>query len=65
MPWKTILTFTHDIQVDRIIFGDPAVVMYVKQHEHPIPLNWDAETLNNELFSVNVYWGKKVQIEQF
>jgi putative protease len=39
------INFLHDIQVDRIIFGDPAVVMYVKQHEHPIPLNWDAETL--------------------
>ena len=63
MPWKTILTL-HDIQVDRIIFGDPAVVMYVKQHEHPIPLNWDAETLVTNYFQCN-YWGKKVQIEQF
>lgn len=52
------INFLHDIQVDRIIFGDPAVVMYVKQHEHPIPLNWDAETLVTNYFQCN-YWGKK------
>ncbi|CVY04396.1 U32 family peptidase [Staphylococcus epidermidis] len=52
------INFLHDIQVDRIIFGDPAVVMYVKQHEHPIPLNWDVETLVTNYFQCN-YWGKK------
>lgn len=52
------INFLHDIQVDRIIFGDPAVVMYVKQHENPIPLNWDAETLVTNYFQCN-YWGKK------
>ncbi|EJE22228.1 peptidase U32 family protein [Staphylococcus epidermidis] len=52
------INFLHDIQVDRIIFGDPAVVMCVKQHEHPIPLNWDAETLVTNYFQCN-YWGKK------
>lgn len=52
------IKFLHDIQVDRIIFGDPAVVMYVKQYEHPIPLNWDAETLVTNYFQCN-YWGKK------
>lgn len=52
------INFLHDIQVDRIIFGDPAVVMYVKQHEHPISLNWDAETLVTNYFQCN-YWGKK------
>ncbi|NAM80018.1 peptidase U32 family protein [Staphylococcus epidermidis] len=52
------IKFLHDIQVDRIIFGDPAVVMYVKQHEHPIPLNWGAETLVTNYFQCN-YWGKK------
>lgn len=52
------INFLHDIQVDRIIFGDPAVVMYVKQHEHPNPLNWDAETLVTNYFQCN-YWGKK------
>ena len=52
------INFLHDIQVDRIIFGDPAVVMYVKQHEYPIPLNWDAETLVTNYFQCN-YWGKK------
>ncbi|MBL7565127.1 peptidase U32 family protein [Staphylococcus saccharolyticus] len=52
------IQFLHDIQVDRIIFGDPAVVMYVKQQEHPISLHWDAETLVTNYFQCN-YWGKR------
>src|SRR5699024_4660762 len=43
---------------DRIIFGDPAVVMYVKEQENPIPLNWDAEALVTNYFQCN-YWGRK------
>lgn len=43
--------------MDRIIFGDPAVVMYVKQQSNPIPLHWDAETLVTNYFQCN-YWGK-------
>src|SRR5699024_7285553 len=48
----------HEIKVDRIIFGDPAVIMYVKQQTHPIPLNWDAEALVTNYFQCN-YWGSK------
>lgn len=29
---EAYIDFLHEIKVDRIIFGDPAVVMYVKQH---------------------------------
>ena len=52
------IQFLHDIKVDRIIFGDPAVVMYVKAQENPIPLNWDAETIVTNYFQCN-YWGKR------
>lgn len=52
------ISFLHELKVDRIIFGDPAVVMYVKQHKKPIPLNWDAEALVTNYFQCN-YWGDK------
>lgn len=52
------ISFLHEVRVDRIIFGDPAVVMYVEQQEDPIPLNWDAETLVTNYFQCN-YWGEK------
>ena len=48
--------------VDRIIFGDPAVVMYVKAQENPIPLHWNAETLVTNHFQCN-YWGKEAHQE--
>ncbi|EGQ3637645.1 TPA: U32 family peptidase [Staphylococcus pseudintermedius] len=52
------IVFLHEIRVDRIIFGDPAVVMIVKQQENPIPLNWNAETLVTNHFQCN-YWGRR------
>ncbi|QDW91501.1 U32 family peptidase [Staphylococcus chromogenes] len=52
------IQFLHEIRVDRIIFGDPAVVMLVKQQPDPIPLHWNAETLVTNHFQCN-YWGKK------
>ena len=56
---KIIYRFLHEVSVDRIIFGDPAVVMYVNEQPNPIPLNWDAEALVTNYFQCN-YWGKKV-----
>ncbi|MHD0397553.1 peptidase U32 family protein [Staphylococcus simulans] len=52
------IDFLHEIRVDRIIFGDPAVVMYVKTQQDPIALNWDAEALVTNYFQCN-YWGKR------
>lgn len=52
------IQFLHEIKVDRIIFGDPAVVMFVKQQANPIALNWDAEALVTNHFQCN-YWGQK------
>ena len=31
--FRRLHTFLHQIQVDRIIFGDPAVVMFVKNNQ--------------------------------
>ncbi|MDU6506980.1 MAG: peptidase U32 family protein [Staphylococcus sp.] len=55
---ENYIEFLHEIRVDRIIFGDPAVVMYVKKQDNPIPLNWDAETIVTNYFKCN-YWGGK------
>ena len=55
---ENYIEFLHEIRVDRIIFGDPAVVMYVKKRDNPIPLNWDAETIVTNYFQCN-YWGEK------
>lgn len=55
---KSYIYFLHEVSVDRIIFGDPAVVMYVNEQRNPIPLNWDAEALVTNYFQCN-YWGKK------
>ena len=52
------INFLHEVRVDRIIFGDPAVVMNVKNQHNPIPLNWDAETIVTNYFQCN-YWGKR------
>ena len=52
------IDFLHEIRVDRIIFGDPAVIMYVKTQAQPIPLHWDAQTLVTNHFQCN-YWGKR------
>ena len=55
---ENYIEFLHEIRVDRIIFGDPAVVMYVKKQDNPIPLNWDSETIVTNYFQCN-YWGGK------
>ena len=55
---KSYIDFLHEVSVYRIIFGDPAVVMYVNEQPNPIPLNWDAEALVTNYFQCN-YWGKK------
>ena len=55
---ENYIEFLHEIRVDRIIFGDPAVVMYVKKQDNPRPLNWDAETIVTNYFQCN-YWGGK------
>lgn len=47
-----------DIQPDAILFGDPAVVMTVRELGITIPLHWNPETIATNWFQVN-YWGER------
>lgn len=55
---EAYIDFLHELKADRIIFGDPAVVMSMKHRENPIPLNWSAETIVTNHFQCN-YWGDR------
>ncbi len=55
---EAYIDLLHELNVDRIIFGDPAVLMAVKEQENPIPLNWNAETIVTNHFQCN-YWGER------
>lgn len=46
------------IGVDALIFGDPAVVMSVRENNITIPLHWNPETIATNYFQVN-YWGER------
>lgn len=46
------------IGVDALLFGDPAVVMAVRELEITIPLHWSPETIATNWFQVN-YWGER------
>lgn len=52
------INWLHEVRPDRILFGDPAVVMYVKEQKNPIPLHWNQETLVTNQFQCN-YWGER------
>ncbi len=45
-------------ELTELFFGDPAVVMYVKAQENPIPLHWNAGDSITNHFQCN-YWGKR------
>lgn len=46
------------IGVDALVFGDPAVVMAVRELEIDIPLHWNPETIATNWFQAN-YWGER------
>ena len=46
------------IGVDALLFGDPAVVVAVRELGITIPLHWSAETIATNWFQVN-YWGER------
>lgn len=46
------------IQVDALLFGDPAVVMAVRELGITIPLHWSPETIATNWFQVN-YWAER------
>jgi len=52
------ITFLRDANVDAIVFGDPAVLMSVRQIAPNMQLHWNTETTATNWFTCN-YWGKR------
>jgi putative protease len=46
------------IGVDRLIYGDPAVIIVRREQDVTIPLHWNPETTATNWFTAN-YWGKR------
>ncbi|MDH2888654.1 MULTISPECIES: peptidase U32 family protein [Bacillus cereus group] len=55
---KDYVSFLRDVQVDAIVFGDPAVLMTAREVAPNMPLHWNTETTATNWFSCN-YWGRK------
>ncbi|MNY13286.1 putative protease YhbU precursor [compost metagenome] len=55
---KEYLAALQSYGVDAIIFGDPAVVMTVRQLAQPLPMHWNAEMTSTNYATAN-YWGKQ------
>ncbi|PGL70534.1 peptidase U32 family protein [Bacillus sp. AFS055030] len=52
------ITFLRDANVDAIVFGDPAVLMSVREIAPNMQLHWNTETTATNWFTCN-YWGKR------
>ncbi|MFS0654754.1 peptidase U32 family protein [Bacillus sp. 179-C3.3 HS] len=52
------LTFLEGINVDGVVFGDPAVIMAAKETGVKLHLHWSTETTGTNHFTCN-YWGRK------
>jgi putative protease len=52
------IRFVSDAQADAIIFGDPAVLMTVREIAPDMKLHWNTETTGTNWFTCN-YWGEK------
>jgi U32 family peptidase len=50
--------FVKEANVDAIIFGDPAVLMVVKEAAPDMALHWNTETTATNWYTCN-YWGRK------
>lgn len=46
------------IGVDALLFGDPGVIIAVRENNVTIPLHWNPETTATNFFQVN-YWGER------
>lgn len=46
------------IGIDALLFGDPAVIIAVRENNVTIPLHWNPETTATNFFQVN-YWGER------
>jgi len=52
------IAFVRDVGADAIIFGDPAVLMVVREVAPDMKLHWNTETTATNWFTCN-YWGEK------
>ncbi|WP_309089749.1 peptidase U32 family protein [Domibacillus sp.] len=52
------VTFVEQAGADAIVFGDPAVIMSVRETGAAIPLHWNPETTATNYYTAN-YWGKR------
>lgn len=52
------ISFLNEINVDAIIFGDPAVLMAARSAAPDLKLHWNTETTATNWYTCN-YWGRK------
>lgn len=52
------VAFVKGAGADAIVFGDPAVVMAVRETAPGFPLHWSPETIATNYYTAN-YWGKR------
>lgn len=52
------VSFLREVQADAIIFGDPAVLMTVREVAPKMKLHWNTETTVTNWYTCN-YWGRK------
>ncbi|MGM9987659.1 MAG: peptidase U32 family protein [Bacillaceae bacterium] len=55
---KEYISFVAACQADAIVFGDPAVLMYVREIAPEMKLHWSTETTGTNYFTCN-YWGAR------
>ncbi|GLC88513.1 peptidase U32 family protein [Lysinibacillus piscis] len=58
---EALATYLKEMQrigVDRLIYGDPAVLIVRREQDVTIPLHWNTETTATSWFTAN-YWGKR------
>ncbi|MDR4889044.1 peptidase U32 family protein [Fredinandcohnia sp. QZ13] len=52
------IAFLRDSKIDAIVFGDPAVLMTVREVAPEMKLHWNTETTATNWYTCN-YWGRK------
>jgi len=55
---KDYIGFVNSVKADAIVFGDPAVLMTVREVAPNMKLHWNTETLATNWYTCN-YWGRK------
>lgn len=55
---KDYIAFLQEVHVDAVVFGDPAVLMTVREVAPNMQMHWNTETTATNWFTCN-YWGRK------